>query len=304
MAAIGFIGLGAMGRHMAASLQRAGHALSVHDLRRDAANEHVAAGARWAESPQAAAEGAEVLFTSLPGPGDVEAIAAQLQGALKPGTAWFDLTTNSPDVVRALHAKLVARGVQLLDAPVSGGPRGAQTGKLALWVGGEEALYDRHLPLLRAIGDQPLYVGAIGAGTIAKLVHNATSFALQAVLAEVMTLGVKAGVEPLALFKAVRQGATGRARTFDRLPDFYFAGKFDPPAFALALAHKDMKLALELARKNGVPLRMGEAAFAELDEAMRRGWGGRDCRAAMTLQEERAGVTVRVPPEKLRGAVD
>ncbi|HTN27288.1 MAG TPA: NAD-binding protein, partial [Burkholderiales bacterium] len=170
--------------------------------------------------------------------------------------------------------------------------------------GGEEALYDRHLPLLRAIGDQPLYVGAIGAGTIAKLVHNATSFALQAVLAEVMTLGVKAGVEPLALFKAVRQGATGRARTFDRLPDFYFAGKFDPPAFALALAHKDMKLALELARKNGVPLRMGEAAFAELDEAMRRGWGGRDCRAAMTLQEERAGVTVRVPPEKLRGAVD
>src|SRR4029079_14674960 len=302
MAAIGFIGLGAMGRHMAASLQRAGHALSVHDLRREAANEHVAAGARWAESPQAAAEGAEVLFTSLPGPGDVEAIAAQLQGALKPGTAWFDLTTNSPDVVRALHAKLAARGVQLLDAPVSGGPRGAQTGKLALWVGGEEGLYDRHLPLLRAIGDQPLYVGAIGAGTIAKLVHNATSFALQAVLAEVMTLGVKAGVEPLALFKAVRQGATGRARTFDRLPDFYFAGKFDPPAFALALAHKDMKLALELARKNGVPLRMGEAAFAELDEAMRRGWGGRDCRAAMTLQEERAGVTVRVPPEKLRGA--
>jgi 3-hydroxyisobutyrate dehydrogenase len=293
-----------MGRHMAASLQRAGHALSVHDLRREAANEHVAAGARWAESPQAAAEGAEVLFTSLPGPGDVEAIAAQLQGALKPGTAWFDLTTNSPDVVRALHAKLAARGVQLLDAPVSGGPRGAQTGKLALWVGGEEALYDRHLPLLRAIGDQPLYVGAIGAGTIAKLVHNATSFALQAVLAEVMTLGVKAGVDPLALFKAVRQGATGRARTFDRLPDFYFAGKFDPPAFALALAHKDMKLALELARKNGVPLRMGEAAFAELDEAMRRGWGGRDCRAAMTLQEERAGVTVRVPPEKLRGAVD
>ena len=304
MAAIGFIGLGAMGRHMAASLQRAGHALSVHDLRREAANEHVAAGARWAESPQAAAEGAEVLFTSLPGPGDVEAIAAQLQGALKPGTAWFDLTTNSPDVVRALHAKLAARGVQLLDAPVSGGPRGAQTGKLALWVGGEEALYDRHLPLLRAIGDQPLYVGAIGAGTIAKLVHNATSFALQAVLAEVMTLGVKAGVDPLALFKAVRQGATGRARTFDRLPDFYFAGKFDPPAFALALAHKDMKLALELARKNGVPLRMGEAAFAELDEAMRRGWGGRDCRAAMTLQEERAGVTVRVPPEKLSGAVD
>ena len=304
MAAIGFIGLGAMGRHMAASLQRAGHRLSVHDLNRDAAKEHVAAGARWADSAAGAAEGAQVLFTSLPGPRDVEEVAAALHDVLKPDTAWFDLTTNSPDVVRALHAKLAGRGVHLLDAPVSGGPRGAQTGKLALWVGGEQAIYERHLPLLQAIGDQPLYVGPIGAGTIAKLVHNATSFALQAVLAEVMTLGVKAGVDPLALFKAVRQGATGRARTFDRLPDFYFAGKFDPPAFALALAHKDMKLALELARKNGVPLRMGEAAFAELEEGMQRGWGGRDCRAAMTLQEERAGVSVRVPAEKLKGALD
>ena len=304
MAAIGFIGLGAMGRHMAASLQRAGHQLCVHDLRREAAAEHLAAGARWAGSAAGAAEGSEVVFTSLPGPRDVEQVATALHPVLKPGTAWFDLTTNSPEVVRELHAKLAARGVHLLDAPVSGGPRGAQTGKLALWVGGEQAVYERHLPLLRAIGDQPLYVGPIGAGTIAKLVHNCTSFALQAVLAEVMTLGVKAGVDPLALFKAVRQGATGRARTFDRLPDFYFAGKFDPPAFALALAHKDMTLALELARKNGVPVRMAEAAFAELDEAMRRGWGGRDCRAAMTLQEERAGVTVRVPAEKLKGALE
>ena len=304
MAAIGFIGLGAMGRHMAASLQRAGHELRVHDLKREAAAEHLAAGARWAESAAAAAQGVDVLFTSLPGPPDVQAVAGAVRDVLRPGTAWFDLTTNSPDIVRRLHASLVARGVRLLDAPVSGGPKGAQSGKLALWVGGEQAIYDRHLPLLQAIGDQPLYVGPIGTGTIAKLVHNCTSFAMQAILAEVMTLGVKAGVEPLALFKAVRQGATGRARTFDRLPDFYFAGKFDPPAFALALAHKDMKLALELARKNGVPVRMAETAFAELDEAMRRGWGGRDCRAAMTLQEERAGVTVRVPAEKLKGAVD
>ena len=304
MAAIGFIGLGAMGRHMAASLQRAGHRLSVHDLNRDAAREHVAAGARWADSAAGAAEGAEVLFTSLPGPPDVEAIAGLLHEVLRADVAWFDLTTNSPDVVRKLHAKLAGRGVHLLDAPVSGGPRGAQTGKLALWVGGEQSIYERHLTLLQAIGDQPLYVGPIGAGTIAKLVHNCTSFALQAILAEVMTLGVKAGVDPLALFKAVRQGATGRARTFDRLPDFYFAGKFDPPSFALALAHKDMKLAMDLARENGVPLRMGETAFAELEEAMRRGWGGRDCRAAMTLQEERAGVTVRVPAEKLKGALD
>lgn len=304
---IGFIGLGAMGRPMASSLQRAGHELTVHDLQRDAAVEHLAAGARWADSPAAAAAGAEVLFTSLPGPAEVEAVAHGgngAGGALRTGSAWFDLTTNSPQCVRRLYALMAERGVQLLDAPVSGGPRGAQTGKLALWIGGDRATFEYHASLLRTIGDQPLYVGPIGTGTVAKLAHNCASFALQAVLAEVMTLGVKAGVEPYALFRAIRQGATGRARTFDRLPDHFLSGRFDPPAFALRLAHKDMTLALELARNHGVPLRMGETALAELEEAMRRDWGARDCRVAMTLQEERAGVSVRVTPEQLSRALD
>lgn len=301
---IGFIGLGAMGRHMAASLQRAGHSLRVHDLRREAGDELVKGGAIWTASVADAATGAEIVFTSLPGPREVEAAASELGKAMQRGAAWFDLTTNSPEVVRRLHASMLERGIALLDAPVSGGPKGAASGKLALWVGGEETLYQKYLPVLKAIGDQPYYVGPIGAGTIAKLAHNCASFSIQAVLAEIMTLGVKAGVEPLALFRAIRQGASGRARTFDRLPDYFLSGNFDPPAFAMSLAHKDMTLALELARKNGVPMKMGEAAFAELDEAMRRGWGGRDCRAAMTLQEERAGVTVRVPAQKLRGALD
>jgi 3-hydroxyisobutyrate dehydrogenase len=301
---IGFIGLGAMGRHMAASLLRAGHALAVHDLRREAAAELVAAGARRADSAASAVADCELLFTSLPGPAEVRALEEQIREALPRSAAWFDLTTNSPSLVRRLHASLAARGVHFLDSPVSGGPRGAQSGRLALWVGGDKAIFEKHLSLLKTLGDQPLYVGPIGAGTVAKLAHNCASFAIQAVLAEVMTLGVKAGVEPLALFRAIRQGATGRARTFDRLPDHFLSGNFDPPAFALALAHKDMALALELARENGVPLRMGEAALAELEEAMRRGWGGRDCRAAMTLQEERAGVTVRIAPERLREALD
>jgi 3-hydroxyisobutyrate dehydrogenase len=304
---IGFIGLGAMGRHMAARLQRAGHELAVHDLQRSCAEPHLAMGASWAESPAGAAAGAEVVFTSLPGPTEVESVALGangLRGALRPGCAWFDLSPNSPERVRRLHAVMTERGVPLLDAPVSGGPKGAESGRLALWVGGERAAFDRHHALLQAIGDQALYVGPIGAGTVAKLAHNCASFSLQAVLAEVMTLGVKAGVEPYALYRAIRQGATGRTRTFDRLPDHFLSGRFDPPAFALRLAHKDMALALALARAHGVPLRMGETAFAELEEAMRRGWGGRDCRAAMTLQEERAGVEVRVPPEKLSGIND
>jgi len=153
------------------------------------------------------------------------------------------------------------------------------------------------------IGDQPLYVGPIGAGTVAKLAHNAASFAVQAALAEVFTLGVKGGVEPLALFKALRQGASGRKRTFDRLAEHFLPGKYDPAAFSLRLAHKDVSLAMELAREAGVPMKIGAIALQELEEGMRRGWSERDCRVAMTLQTERAGVEVKVPVDELGAAL-
>jgi len=282
---IGFIGLGAMGGPMAANLERAGHAVQTFDLN----------GKGNRKSIREASEGAEVLFTSLPGPAEVDAVAKDVSAPV-----WFDLSTNSPKRVRALHKQFKG---QLLDAPVSGGPKGAQSGKLAIWVGGDRAAYDKYLPILKAIGDQPMYVGAIGAGTVAKLAHNAASFTVQASLAEIFTLGVKGGVEPLALFQALRQGATGRKRTFDRLPEHFLNGKYDPPDFTVRLAHKDVTLAMELAAEVGVPMRVGRIALDELSEAMQRGWSERDCRVAMVLQEERAGVSVKVPDERLRDAL-
>jgi len=290
---IGFIGLGAMGRHMAANLQRAGHELQVYDLRK------VEGFPNQKTSPADAIRGCELLFTSLPGPSEVEAVGQQVEGI----SAWFDTSTNSPTMIRKIHERLKARSVHFLDAPVSGGPKGAETGKLAIWVGGDEAVFKKYLPVIKAIGDQPLYVGPIGAGTVAKLAHNAASFAVQAALAEVFTLGVKGGVEPLALFKALRQGASGRKRTFDRLAEHFLPGKFDPAAFSLRLAHKDVSLAMELARECGVPMKIGTVALQELEEGMRRGWAERDCRVTMTLQSERAGVDVRVPPDSLREAL-
>ena len=295
---IGFIGLGAMGGPMAANLQRAGHELIVNDLRK------VEGFPRWAQSAAEAAAGCEVLFTSLPGPAEVEATAGSVRGAISRGAAWFDLSTNSPEVVRRIHAEVAKSDVHFLDAPVSGGPKGAQSGKLAIWVGGDADAYKTHESLLRQIGDQPLYVGPIGAGSVAKLAHNCASFSVQAVLAEIFTLGVKAGVEPVALLKALRQGATGRKRTFDRLPEHFLPGKYDPADFTVRLAHKDVTLALQMARDFGVPMRIGEIALGELVACIERGWGERDCRVAMTLQEERAGVSVRVPAEKLQGILD
>jgi 3-hydroxyisobutyrate dehydrogenase len=219
------------------------------------------------------------------------------------GSVYMDLSTNSPTVVRRLHDQFAERGVHVLDAPVSGGASGAKTGKLALWVGGDEAVYQQYKPVLDAIGDQVMYVGPIGAGTVTKLVHNCSSFAIQAALAEVFTLGVKAGVEPLALWQAVRQGAAGRARTFDRLTDQFLPGIFEPASFMLKLAHKDVALATDLGRELRVPMRLSNLALEELTEAVNRGWGARDCRVAMLLQEERAGVEIKVDPARVQEAL-
>jgi 3-hydroxyisobutyrate dehydrogenase-like beta-hydroxyacid dehydrogenase len=304
---VGFIGLGIMGASMASNLMKDGHELVVHDIKRDAAAPHLKAGAVWADTPRQLAEATEVVLTSLPGPPEMESVALGENGLLSgmaKGKVYFDLTTNSPAVVRRVHAIFAKKGVHLLDAPVSGGPSGARTRKLALWVGGDEAVFLKYKPVLDAIGDQPVHVGPIGAGSVTKLVHNCAGYAIQTALAEVFTLGVKAGVEPLALWQAVRQGAGGRQRTFDRLPHQFFRGKYDPPNFALRLAHKDVTLATELGREQGVPMRVANLALADLTEALNRGWGERDSRVAMSLQEERSCIQVRVEETRLREAID
>jgi 3-hydroxyisobutyrate dehydrogenase len=303
---VGFIGLGTMGGRMAANLQKAGFKLVVHDLTRQAASHHLNAGAVWADSPRAAAAQVDVVFTSLPEPTDVEAVGLGADGLLagiRPGAAWFDLSTNAPSVVKKLNAAFAEKGAHMLDAPVSGGPAGAASRKLAIWVGGDKAAFDAHKHVLDGMGDKPAYIGPIGSATIAKLVHNMSGYAVVCALAETFAMGVKAGVEPLALWNAVRQGAVGRRFTFDALIDQFLPGKYDPPAFALKLAHKDVALANALGRELGLPMRICNLTLAEMTEALGRGWAGRDSRAVMLLAQERAGIEVAVEPERLRAAL-
>jgi 3-hydroxyisobutyrate dehydrogenase len=303
---VGFVGLGTMGGRMATNLQKAGFKLVVHDLHRQAASHHLNAGAVWAESPRALASQSDVIFTSLPEPADVEAVVLGPDGLLagiKPGAAYFDLSTNAPAVVKKLNAAFAEKGAHMLDAPVSGGPAGAASGKLAIWVGGEESVFRAHKAVLDAMGDKAAYIGPIGSATVAKLVHNMSGYAIVCALAETFAMGVKAGVEPLALWQAVRQGAAGRRFTFDALIDQFLPGKYDPPAFSLKLAHKDVSLANALGRELGVPMRMCNLALAEMTEAMARGWGGRDSRVVMVLEQERAGVEIAVEAERLRAAL-
>jgi 3-hydroxyisobutyrate dehydrogenase len=296
---VGFIGLGIMGGSMALNVAKRQFSLQVHDLRREAAEPHLKVGARWAVSIEDLAKDSDVVLTSLPGPREVRAVAARLINVMRPGTAWFDLSTNSPSVIRELHKEFAARNVSVLDAPVSGGPAGARSGKLALWVGGDKAVFERCRDVLDAMGDQVLYIGDIGAGSIAKLVHNCAGFAIQLVVAEVMTMGVKAGVEPLALWAAIRQGSLGRRRTFDRMGEQFLQGKYDPPNFALGLAHKDATLATELAREVGVSMRLASLTHAEMSDALGRGWDKRDSRTFLLLQQERAGVNFSVPKKDI-----
>ena len=299
---IGFIGLGTMGAAMAANLVADGRELVVYDVRPDAARALLDAGASWADTPAAVAEASDVVFTSLPGPAEVEQVALGPDGLLHgahDGLAWFDLTTSSPLTIRAAAAELSPLGVEVFDAPVSGGPDGARTGRLAVWVGGNEQAFEVWKPVLASFADAPHHVGPLGAGSVAKLVHNLSGYIINQALAETFTLGVKAGVEPDGLWEAVRLGAIGRRRTFDMLGRNYLPGRFDPPDFALDLARKDVSLACELGRDLDVPMRLAHLTLQELTEAHNRGWGDRDSRSAMLLQEERAGAECRVAPERI-----
>lgn len=304
---VGFIGLGMMGASMASNLQAAGYKLVIHDVNRSAATNHIKSGATWADSPKALAAASDVVFTSLPGPPEMEVVSLGANGlieGMKRGAAYFDLSTNSPKLVRRVHAAFAEKGFHMLDAPVSGGPTGAKSRRLAIWVGGDEEIFNKHKKELDAIGDAARYIGPIGAGSVAKLVHNCSGYAVQTALAEVFTMGVKAGVEPLALWEAVRSGAGGRRRTYDGLIDQFLINKYEPAAFALKLAHKDMFLATELGREVGVPMRLANAALADMTEALNRGWDKRDSRSPMALQTERAGVKIEVDPQRIAEVLD
>lgn len=304
---VGFIGLGTMGGRIAMNALKGGHALTVSDVARQVATPLIEAGAGWAETPAKLAQGAEVIMMSLPGPKEFETVTLGRDGLIETveaGQVILDLTTNSPTVVREVAARFAEKGVHLLDAPVSGGPSGAASGKMAVWVGGDKAAYERALPVIESVSDAPAYIGEVGAGSVAKLVHNLSGYMLHAALAESFTMGVKAGLDAESIWEAVRQGALGRQRVFDVMAKQFLPGRFDPPDFALNLARKDVALACEVGREFDVPMRIAHLVLSEMTEAINKGNGARDSRTMMLLQEERAGVEVRVAKDRLDAIMD
>ena len=306
---VGFIGLGTMGASMASNLQKGGHELVVHDMRREAAAPHLAAGAdlgrharaRWRRRRgglHLAARARRRWRRSRSAPDGLIHGMQQGQGLLRP-----DAPTR-PRWCAGSTPAFKEKGIHVLDAPVSGGPKGAKRGKLALWVGGDREVYDRFKPVLDAIGDQPYYVGPIGAGSVAKLVHNCAGYAMQTALAEVFTMGVKAGVDPL---DAVEGGAPGRGRPAPHLRRRWPISSCPTSSTRprSPAAGPQGRLAGDgLARELSVPMRLANLTLEELTEALNRGWGERDSRVSMLLQEERAGVKIAVPVEQIREVLD
>jgi 2-hydroxymethylglutarate dehydrogenase len=291
---LGFIGVGNMGNPMAANLLKAGHSLQVTDLRREAAQNLEEAGATWVNSPKEAATDVDWVFLSLPMPKDVEQVVLADDGVLSAmtrGGTIVDMSTNSPTVVRALAEKTKAKGVHFLDAPVSGGVRGARSGSLAIMAGGDRAVYDQCEPLLKAMGANVFYCGAIGAGNVVKLANNMLAFIHMMGAAEALVLGAKAGVDPNVLWQAVKASSGGsfvwesgtRAILRDRLA----------PTFTIDLARKDIGLATQLADEFEVPLAMGKAAEALIANYQKTGYAKEDVLATIKALEEQTGTTVR-----------
>lgn len=291
---LGFIGVGNMGNPMADNLLKAGHTLQVHDVRPEAAANLLQDGAVWTESPEAAADGAEAVYLSLPMPAHVEQVVLGADGVLAGmtrGKTIVDMSTNSPSVVQSLAGKCEAQGVHFLDAPVSGGVRGARKATLAIMVGGRRAVYESCEATLKSMGSNVFHVGAVGTGNVAKLVNNMLAFVHMMGGAEALILGAKAGVDPNVLWKIVKASSGNsfvwesgtRAILRDRLA----------PTFTVDLACKDIGLAAQLADELDVPLTMAASAQALLKGHQAGGFAQEDVLASIKALEQRTGTTVR-----------
>ena len=287
---IGFVGTGTMGTPIAGCLIRAGHALRVYDRRPENTASLLALGAAHAESGFAAARDSDVVFTSLPGPEEFQAALLEPQtgilAGLRPGTAHIDLTTNAPKTIARVAEACRARGVTLIDAPVSGRPPA-----MTVMVGASEADFARYRPLFEAIAAHVFHAGPSGAGATAKLVTQYLGYTNFIAAIEGMLIAAKAGIDLETLARIVPVSA-GQSRTFDNIARGVFPGTFAAGG-TLDIVAKDVDLAVQLARDVGAPAALGALASGFYKRAQAEGWGQEGFPAVARVLEAMAGVTLR-----------
>ncbi len=291
---IGFIGLGIMGKPMSRNLLKAGYQLVVFNRSKGAVNELVAAGASAAANPREVAKQAEIVITMLPNSPHVRDVvmgeAGILEGAAK-GSVVIDMSSIAPLVSREIAARLAEKGIEMLDAPVSGGEPKAIEGTLSVMAGGKKEIFDKCYPVMKAMAGSVVLVGSAGAGNIAKLANQIIVALNIAAVSEALVLAAKAGVDPDLVYQAIRGGLAGSA-VLDAKAPLMMDRKFNP-GFRIDLHIKDLNNVLETSHSIGVPLQL-TASVMEIMQALKvDGLGDADHGSLVRFYEKLAGIEVK-----------
>jgi 2-hydroxy-3-oxopropionate reductase len=294
---VGFVGLGAMGLPIAERLQQAGHQLLVHDVRPSAADPLVSRGAERAASIRELADRAGVVLVSLPLPQIIREVALGADGLLGGGAikTYVDLSTTGPATAEEVAAQLTQAGVEVVDAPLSGGPAGARAGKLTAMIAGPDAAIARVRPLLDAFTSRQFVVGSEpGQGQSAKVINNLMSACAIAITAEAMLLGVRAGLDPATLLEVVNTSSGANNAAADKFPKQVLTRNFNH-GFRMELMAKDVKLAVDEARRRSVPMPLG-SLVSELWQIADPELLGEDCTAIVRMFEQWAHAEIVAQP--------
>jgi 3-hydroxyisobutyrate dehydrogenase len=295
---IGFVGLGTIGGAIARNIQQAGYPMVVRDILPEAVRRLIDRGAQAGASPAEVARRCRVVFTSLPGPREVEEVALGPNGLFEgvhDRSVYVDLSSSSPDLIRRIGAEFQPRGAQVMDAPLIVGKNGVANRSLQVLASGSLEAYETVKSLLETFGDPVVYTGELGTGTVIKLAHNLVRRGIGLAIGEGIVLGAKAGAEPQLLWNCMRWGLEAQlhqlAKTF---PDTVFKGNYEAPAsFGIGLSRKDVGLATELGRQHDVPMPIAALVEQIMVQAIGRGWSEQGTASLFRLQEEAAGIQVR-----------
>jgi 3-hydroxyisobutyrate dehydrogenase len=293
---VGFVGVGRLGGHLAASLLRAGFVVSVNDLDRARARGLEDAGAEWAGSPAAAADGADAVITCLPSPSAVVEVVAGADGvlsALRAGGTWIDMSTNDRRELLRLAADAAGKGIATIEAPVTGGTHRAATGDITVIVGGDEQVVEAHLPLLSAMGGRVFHVGPLGLASDLKVVTNMLAFVHLVACGDALMLAKRAGVDLALAFEVIRE-SSGTSFVHETEGQLILNGSYDI-GFTIDLALKDLGLALALAEDTGVPLDLARRVRERFVEAAARYGGQAWSPMVVKLLEDEVGADLRAP---------
>lgn len=298
METVGFIGLGTIGGVVARNIQKAGYPMVVCDIVPEAARTLIESGARSTASAAEVARECRVVFTSLPGPREVDAVALGAKGLLQgvhDGSIYVDLSSSSADLIRRIAAEFALRGGRVMDAPLIVGNQGIAHRSVQVLASGNAEAYSEVKPLLDAFSDTVVYTGELGTGTVIKLAHNLVRRGIGLAIGEGLVLGAKAGVDPELLWDCMHWGLDVQLNQLKKhFADTVFTGNFEPLAsFGIGLSRKDVGLATELARQHDVPMPIAALVEQMMIHAISRGWTAQSTASLFRLQEEAAGIQVR-----------